>query len=1850
MVGQTKRARGEAITVLDELVFEEEFGMDWRSGRARNIDFSSKKYNLESLRAGHGGGLLNKDLKKFAFVLADFSYNNLSEIDCVSEQNGFQNLLILKARHNCLIQVNLQLSTLKELNLAYNELVSLPSLMGVPNLEVLILAHNRIDGKFDTISAQCKRLKRLDLSSNQIQLNPTLLQAGILSLRRLPNLVTLKIKENPFCTVFPEYQVYMLKALGQLAALDDVKISPETRQEINSTPLLSMDRFDEIYDDRVKKQRQEEAAKKGDSLLLEFPCLMSLINLFREIVQHADKAQRCADQALLQCVALTDDLEAYGGKSFFSEIAQVPESIETFLQLANLLLERHDTIRSHVIQILARCSLVTTRRFGKKCVEALANCMKSDSTMHDDCAAAIENIIIPNITVESTMLHEAIAKLAYDIPIVAEKSLSPLVTDLGAWFIEDPGNEPIIEMLDACTRYRENAQTVLRAHGKALHKQMVTALDNKSLFGDLTKRRMWMGTVRFARNCIDNEADDDIYFVKVFRSTRGRIPLTVEERKKLLEEAEELHDDGGGAGGGGSGQKARGLGETLQYFKSVSLHVKLIARYRDSKGADGDIATMPGVDCKTAAEILKFLTTVMRKDVKILIDCATSYHVVKELCEIIRIQIADPYMLTEACNMLTLILYHNAVRMDYIRYVAESLSNVTPLLQYLGGKKYNQMYARIEKYRLEAMASSGSGGDSSADPYGGKLTKGPVMASLTSELMHSVFIAIVQLVEFFCTSPRDDYGNLDSTSEMIAQCFDRAQRETVLMSLLEVPSDELRISVMKCISKVPLSQLDLDETGKLIKVMSDTRVVGVGRTEYVLSMVISMLRIITCATPENSEPDDAVVGEAFRDHQAELAVAEVFDTLYRNSVRDTFGSEDEEDEKLQLSSHCLSFLVEASQFSSMRKFFRTKEAESLFLHVLKNEEAFHAGPRQDVCLEQTWCGRSLEFLLNAVSGQKGIQLDTQKKQCFRVVARIADVLEGRSDALRTISDPETPGISYVTLARREARMWGMEEGQHLPFLDADEWIDRAASAEAFVDAGGIDVLLQLLSDPGVTEREKYYRQLESEASTFKQEVYAYSKTQEEELARAIALRSANEEPTQLYYTPDDLGQNLEEGATASAGRKSLMTALMAIEDHHLADEDASAMFVFHPEEFVCNEHFFQDDTWKVNRSYLVAAVLRCLYMLAVVPVTDKLRFNVYAQLRSLDTMRRLLAILDSVPVLPCNCCAKLLRIIARVLTAVNEAKTENFKAVALPGENSKEDDQLILFDLVCHFLKRLGGNMLHLLRSTRSKFLSENEQALCSELASAVAVITTNVPYIKFSTIPMVQNNFIEKCIERVLPPVMIRVAVSMVLYDLQSTVHAVFASLLNGKKKHNHEVLLHRVLHHEDYNLLRRMATRVLSEHIARTPNAKYSILEAFVSAEVFANQSVRATYLKDLLTSVNMGVYRLFLERNMFPQERIYALCPVYFEETGTSVGLLCLTNVAIYALRIAEGLPAYHTANLGTEWTPAWELRAPRVTTVIWQKPYYSVVRIWTGPGEQYFGIGWRGDLAPRLADRPFTVVKSQEVHKTSTPAPRTQPGSGTVCICKNAGDRSEFVNAIQQLSGPEARRQALVLKHPQLMAEVHAKALAANNGGAAASSSNSGTSSFDEESAPVLCFSFAEREVKPGAYRQSFFLLTESVLKEYSFNWKKFQVPTAEEQDAQPEDVLSSNLQRTLLQQTSDDEDEDEFVKQRRERLVRTYPHKIKSHRARMHDHEESPRRNRLSPKDGNTASELLAEVDSFPLEGLAEVEFAAEEKCTLRLNLGGTNVVILFADDLAREAWREALNFVLRETATDKALG
>lgn len=91
-------------------------------------------------------------------------------------------------------------------------------------------------------------------------------------------------------------------------------------------------------------------------------------------------------------------------------------------------------------------------------------------------------------------------------------------------------------------------------------------------------------------------------------------------------------------------------------------------------------------------------------------------------------------------------------------------------------------------------------------------------------------------------------------------------------------------------------------------------------------------------------------------------------------------------------------------------------------------------------------------------------------------------------------------------------------------------------------------------------------------------------------------------------------------------------------------------------------------------------------------------------------------------------------------------------------------------------------------------------------------------------------------------------------------------------------------------------------------------------MSAEVFQRQQVRLSFMHELMNGLNLGVYRVAIEREMEPlderQERIHSLSVVYMVHPVTQMltkQLLMLTNLGVYALAIPGGQPAYFPAAL-------------------------------------------------------------------------------------------------------------------------------------------------------------------------------------------------------------------------------------------------------------------------------------------------------------------------------------------------
>ena len=123
-----------------------------------------------------------------------------------------------------------------------------------------------------------------------------------------------------------------------------------------------------------------------------------------------------------------------------------------------------------------------------------------------------------------------------------------------------------------------------------------------------------------------------------------------------------------------------------------------------------------------------------------------------------------------------------------------------------------------------------------------------------------------------------------------------ADREEALFNCLRIPSDLVRLAVIKTLFFVPVSQLDRGELEKILEMAERQQNVGVGQTELVLSILFQILaNVIRDTSKEAKETVDV-----FKNDFLERAINISLRILTINSTRMCV-LEEEENEKSVLS-------------------------------------------------------------------------------------------------------------------------------------------------------------------------------------------------------------------------------------------------------------------------------------------------------------------------------------------------------------------------------------------------------------------------------------------------------------------------------------------------------------------------------------------------------------------------------------------------------------------------------------------------------------------------------------------------------------------------------------------------------------------------------------------------------------------------------------------------------------------------------------------------------------------------------------------------------------------------------------
>ncbi|CAE7250110.1 inlI [Symbiodinium pilosum] len=896
-----------AVTSLKDEDFANVIGADWKQ---------CDRYQLDTLE-GPSGGLLHPKLNKHRVNLVDVSNNHLMDISVLSKANGYDALHTIMARKNLLSRISLNLPKLVELNLAYNLLKTMPSLGLLPSLEVLILSHNQLSGSLENLKS-AMRIKRLDLAYNEFDWTPSQLSQALNAMSHLRSLQNLRLYHNKFVACFKEYQIYVVSRLKSLQKLDDCIISMDMRDEIESTNLLALDVYDVAF-----KKRQEELARRrnnagvGPALGAGVGKLKLIMESLEEILEESSAlAARIAvvrENAALR--AQSSDNEGFNVEQAFwdgmdngGSDKEMEITVSYILELITAVMERHDTARNNLVDTLGFLSCVVSHGLGQRCLDLLRRMMLSSDHCREEAARGVKTIVVPTVLAfGEANINSEITKsmLLALVNLVQEKQIREEVCDileellplLLNWFLmeeyltEDGAH--IVKLLASITGPKEYAQT---AASPELAARTITHLENKALFDNMRLRSTWIDVLQITQNIV-----------------------------------------------------TYGSQEIVDMFYKAAIHSKVVARLRQvltaTKGRHNDLP----LPARTIACICQFVSAMMTRSNASLQECCDPICFQDVLCQLLRSHLVDPLILEAVTKTLRTMLEDPKVYKKQAIKVVEDLRKVTPLLQFLGGKKYPDLYKMALKY--------------SEDDH----HEAPPFAELENDLVTNAMIGIVVLVEFFAAE--DESIENDQARELVNDAMNTQGRETILLKLLVIPCDDLKLCLQ-------MGQIEPDEMGAIVKCLSDVKNIGEGRTEEMLALVVRQLQRLLLA-PGDTGPD-------FQQGFAERAVAECSEILMANSARST-DRESDELEKLELSLAIVNFYFSCSGIPSLRSCLRNPTIDALFPRIMKFEEELHSPLAADVMLEQTWLGRSLENLLQCFQGEKVLVRDKKASAAMSVL-------------------------------------------------------------------------------------------------------------------------------------------------------------------------------------------------------------------------------------------------------------------------------------------------------------------------------------------------------------------------------------------------------------------------------------------------------------------------------------------------------------------------------------------------------------------------------------------------------------------------------------------------------------------------------------------------------------------------------------------------------------------------------------------------------------------------------------------------------------------------------------------------
>eukprot|EP00927_Polykrikos_kofoidii_P047019 TRINITY_DN41113_c0_g1_i1.p1 TRINITY_DN41113_c0_g1~~TRINITY_DN41113_c0_g1_i1.p1 ORF type:complete len:1734 (+),score=288.09 TRINITY_DN41113_c0_g1_i1:173-5203(+) len=599
----------------------------------------------------------------------------------------------------------------------------------------------------------------------------------------------------------------------------------------------------------------------------------------------------------------------------------------------------------------------------------LAWTLKRSDESEDEVLQAVKEIVIEPLNhrsvTDAATIPIARALCKFDTPRLT-KALTPIAGWLSRQYCKHNAqpNKEITLLLAVATRDPQNTVLALAfdtANGAsggapptrsdALPMQTINALENKQNMQNDSTREQYMFHLQIVTNtCMVGQRVIEVY------EKKGLSKDLVKSMKHFFGEAP---TSSGARGNGGAGRK------TI------------------------DITKMKTMDVRTCSALMDACTALMSQSREIMNDLV-NVNVRRDHVAILDYLLlapkhsstaCDPVLLTSSLRGIHLIVQdfsreNQVTRSETLASIIEAVDNMDPMLEYIdvSSRRFKSLFQNAEKHLFECS-------DGTSSKRGENQRVPSTFGGLLNPLLHECFDAIVQLIDIFTVE-----GKTCKQCKAVSDAMNAKERERLLFKLLEVPNAKVKATVMKCISHVDIADMSSTEVGYIVNILSSIR--DVASEESVLEKVIDQLQFLLGQTRGGAL--------SLRSDYAAACCDGVARVLCENARRSTYGVESEEQQKIGLARSCVMFLQTASGVRELRTpHLRSLAVRNYIVESLRCEDSIGLPTGRDICCENTWTGRSVDVLLQSISGPNPVK--PRGRVAYRLLARTADVLQGQSD-------------------------------------------------------------------------------------------------------------------------------------------------------------------------------------------------------------------------------------------------------------------------------------------------------------------------------------------------------------------------------------------------------------------------------------------------------------------------------------------------------------------------------------------------------------------------------------------------------------------------------------------------------------------------------------------------------------------------------------------------------------------------------------------------------------------------------------------------------------------------------------